>query len=253
VASWETFCAEIKAVDIDTLRDWVKKEEAKERKERERDQVNNARFASLEALRTHSVVPASPTAGIRNQMSRATIAAAPNQSNTRPANTPPDPFNAGGGGKGNLFPGTNANPRAPATEAQKAALRTRIAAFPMQPNTPAGLNAYRDQCRAWLAAFGANQKITELTGFPLLPGGTLPGSGECYVCGKAGHTRQNCPNKQVPFKERQWRSVCGTVLGHGRSAPAPVNLVQAVEDFGWMNSAGFEDNVGQGNGEGPST
>jgi hypothetical protein len=27
----------------------------------------------------------------------------------------------------------------------------------------------------------------------------------------------------------------------------------AEEDFGWMNSAGFEDNTGQGNGEGPST
>jgi hypothetical protein len=64
VASWETFCVEIKAVDINTLRDWGKKEEAKERKERERDQVNNAQFASLEALRTHSIVPTSPTAGI---------------------------------------------------------------------------------------------------------------------------------------------------------------------------------------------
>jgi len=253
VASWETFCAEIKAVDIDTLWDWVKKEEVKERKERERDQVNNARFVSLEALQTHSVIPASPTTGIRNQMSRVTIAAAPNQSNTCPANMPPNPFNAGSGGKGNLFPGTNANPRAPATEAQKAALRARIIAFPMQPNTPAGLDAYRDQCCAWLAAFGANQKITELTGFPLLPGGTPLGSGECYVCGKAGHTWQNCLNEQVPFKERQWRNVCGTILGHGRSASTPINFVQAVEDFGWMNSAGSEDNMGQGNRERPLT
>jgi hypothetical protein len=117
-------------------------------------------------------------------MGRATITAAPNQNNTHPANMPSDPFTAGGGGKGNLFPGTDANPRAPATEAQKAALCVHIAAFPMQPNTSAGLEAYRDQCRAWLAAFGANQKITELTGFPLLPGGTPLGSGECYICGK---------------------------------------------------------------------
>jgi hypothetical protein len=35
--------------------------------------------------------------------------------------------------------------------------------------------------------------------------------------------------------------------------PTPVNFVQAAqEDFGWMNSAGFEDNVQQGNEEGPS-
>jgi hypothetical protein len=123
VASWEVFCAEVKAVDIDILWDWVKKEEAKERKERERDQVNNARFASLEALQNHSVVPASPTARIRNQMSRVSITATPNQSNNRPANTPSNPFSAGGGGKGNLFSNANTNPQAPATEAQKAALR----------------------------------------------------------------------------------------------------------------------------------
>jgi hypothetical protein len=34
VASWEKFITEIKAVDIDTLRDWAKKEEANERKEK---------------------------------------------------------------------------------------------------------------------------------------------------------------------------------------------------------------------------
>jgi hypothetical protein len=56
-------------------------------------------------------------------------------------------------------------------------------------------------------------------------------------------------NEQVLFKERQWQSVCGTILGHGRSALAPINLVQATEDFVWMNSAGFKDNIGQGNGE----
>jgi hypothetical protein len=216
--------------------------------------ANNARFANLEALRTHSNTPASPTAGIRNQMSRTTITTGPNQNHARTVNTPADPFGAGAGGKGNLFPNTNTNPRAPATEAQKAALRVRIAAFPMQPNTPTGLENYRDQCRTWLATFGANQRITELTGFPLHPGGAPPGSGECYVCGKAGHSWLNCTNEQVPFKERHWRNVCGTILGHGRSTPAPVNLVRtAEEDFGWMNSAGFEDNTDQGNGEGPST
>ena len=252
IATWEKFCTEIKAIDIDILRDWVKKEEAKEMKEKERDEINNARFTHLESLRAHGTIPASPTAGIRNQMSRATITAGPNQNISRPTTLPADPFGAGGG-RGNLFSPTNASNRAPPTEAQKAALRARIAAFPMQPNTPAGSGSYRDQCRAWLTTFGASQRVNELTGFPLQPGGVLPGSGECYVCGKLGHMRPNCTNEQVPFKERQWRSICGTILGHGRTTTAPVNFVHAIqEDYGWMNTAGTEDNVQQGNGEGPS-
>lgn len=205
----------------------------------------------MEALRTHSITPASPTAGIRNQMSRATITMGPNQNNSHPVNTPTDPFGTSSRGKSNLF--TNTNPRAPATETQKAALRICIAAFPMQPDMPTGLENYRNQCHTWLATFGANQRITELTGFPLHPGGAPPSSGECYVCGKVGHSQPNCTNEQVPFKERHWRSICTTILGHGRSAPASVNFVKTAEDFGWMNSAGFKDNTGQENGEGPST
>ena len=252
VGTWEVFCTEIKAIDIDVLRDWVRKEEVKEKKEQERDEANNTRFANLEAFRNHNTTPASPTAGIRHQMSRTTIAAGPNQNNARPTNLAADPFGAGSGGRGNLFPATNVIARSPSTEAQKTAIRVRIAAFPMQLNTPVGINNYRDQCRAWLATFGANQKVTETTGFPLLPGGVPPGSGECYVCGKLGHMRTNCTNEQVPFREKQWRSICGTVLGHGRSAPTPVNFITNQDDFRWMHLAGSEDNVQQGNGEGPS-
>ena len=35
IGTWEAFCAEIKAIDINALRDWVRKEEGKEKKERE--------------------------------------------------------------------------------------------------------------------------------------------------------------------------------------------------------------------------
>jgi hypothetical protein len=184
-------------------------------------------------------------------MSRMTITTGPKQNNSRPANATTNHFSIGGGGKGNLF--ANANHRTPITEAQKDTIHVCITVFPIQPNTTARLNNYRDQCCAWLTTFGANQKITKLTGFLVHPGGVLPGSGECYVCGKGGHTWPNCTNEQVPFKERQWWSVCSTILGHGRLAPAPINLVQAAEDFRWMNSAGFKDNVNQGNREGPST
>jgi hypothetical protein len=42
VETWGVFCVKIKAIDIDTLRDWVRKEEVKERKEQEWDKANNA-------------------------------------------------------------------------------------------------------------------------------------------------------------------------------------------------------------------
>ena len=35
IGMWEVFCAEIKAININILRDWVRKEEVKEKKEQE--------------------------------------------------------------------------------------------------------------------------------------------------------------------------------------------------------------------------
>jgi hypothetical protein len=72
--------------------------------------ANNTWFVNLEALQTHSNTPISPTAGIRNQMSRTTIMMGPNQNHTHTVNTPADLFGGGSGGKGNLFPNTNTNP-----------------------------------------------------------------------------------------------------------------------------------------------
>jgi hypothetical protein len=59
-------------------------------------------------------------------------------------------------------------------------------------------------------------------------------------------------NEHVPFKERVWRNICRNILGHSRPPSTPINLVlPSQEDFTWMNSAGSEDNIQQGNGEGP--
>jgi hypothetical protein len=122
----------------------------------------------------------------------------------------------------------------------------------MLPYTPVGINNYCDQCWGWLTTFGANKKVTKATGFSLLPVGVPPGSGECYVCGKLGHMCANCTNKQVPFREKQWRGICGTVLRHGKSTLTLVNFIMNQDDFRWMHSAGSEDNIQQGNGQGPS-
>jgi len=159
-------------------------------------------------------------------MSRATIAVAPNQSNTCPANTPPDPFNAGGGGKRQpFFLAPTPNPQAPATEAQKACLTcTHHCISHANRNMPAGLDAYHDQCHAWLAAFGANQKITELNRlFLYSPEAHHWGSGGvlCLRERWAIHGR-NCPNEAGTI---QGKAVveCFVALffGHSRSVPTP--------------------------------
>lgn len=131
--SWQLFCQAIKAVELGHIRDGVRKYKEKMAEK----EVMAARLTHLESARASP--PPSPMAGIRNQMSRTTIASnQPNQAGggRQANNVNPNPFNAGGGGRGNLFP--PGAPRAPATEAQKQAVRIRIATYPAQPDMPAG-------------------------------------------------------------------------------------------------------------------
>lgn len=247
-ATWTTFCQAIKDVDLGHIRDGVKKH-------KERVAERNAIALRISRLEGGRTIPASPTAGIRNQMSKTTIstspAATPNQTNITQQNT----FGGTGGGRGNLF--TPNGQRPPATEAEKDALRKVIETYPLQDDTPAGRAAYLEQCRAWGRLYSTNQKVTDKTGFPLKPGTAPVSSGECYGCGRTGHNRQQCPapaNEQLNIREGNWRAICGRVLGrNSASHAAPVNFVREdTDEFAWMHTAGTGDFVAQGNGMGPS-
>jgi len=253
--SWTTFCAAIKAVDMGHIRDGVRKynEKTAEGAKLKEEIVKDLKHAQA--------VVASPTAAIRTQFRNTTISQ-PAPVSTNPT-TNANAFGGSGGGRGNLFAQNRppqvarmpSQPRAPATEADKAALRARLAAYPMQLDTVEGRAAYLGQLSAWKLAF-PSLRPSEHTGFPLKPGGALAGSGECYKCGKEGHRHPECSANQdqlIPPLEGTFRAICGSILGFSNRNAAQINFVDNAEEdeytwvFGNTNSQQF-----QGNGEGPS-
>ena len=205
----------------------------------------------------------SPTAAIRTQLRNTAISQpAPARPNTT-ANT--NPFGSTGGGRGNLFAAQNrpppiartpSQPRPPPTEADRAALRARLEAYPMQADTAEGIAAYLGQLKEWRATFPGTMKPTEHTGFPLRPGGAPAGSAECYKCGKTGHIRPECNATQeqlIPPLEGSFRAICGSVLGRSNRNAISINLVDDAEadEFAWVFGTATSQGL-QGNGEGPS-
>ena len=251
--SWTAFAQAIKDVDMGHIRDGVRKH-----KEKTTNEAQMRADINLLKQRTAGTVIGtvnSPTRAIRTQLANATISQQPT---TRAVQS--DPFSRGGGGGGNLFSGGGGgNPfgaraaRPPATEAEKATLRTSLTLYPIQPETPEGEATYLNQLRAWRQANG-EAHVTKSTGFPLRPGGAPPSSGECYNCGKTGHRRIDCQatgNSKIPQLEANFRAICGSILGQPSRRTAQVNYIAATgeDEFAWLNITPSGD---QGNGEGPS-
>jgi hypothetical protein len=208
-----------------------------------------ARLACIE--QATSVRPPSPTAAIRAQLARTTITG--QQPPQRQAYAPCQNTTAVTG-INQAIPYRPSQPRQPATEEQKAKIKERIAAWPIQPNSQPGNEVYADQLRQWRRMYGDNMRASEDTGFPLSPGTAPPCSGECYNCGQVGHDWRNCPaTESVNARERAWRSICGNVLGHAGTrrfaAPTQINAVIDNLDM-WLNTAPRFYQT-QGNGEGP--
>ncbi|KAF5374109.1 hypothetical protein D9615_008813 [Tricholomella constricta] len=254
-ADWTAFLATVRAVDIDHIRDGA----AELRKERDRQKRLDERMRMLEAMN-------SPTRAIRGQLANTSITVTAPK--TRQITTlEGNPFlNAGGGqgslsyatvGGGRVAGGTAARtPRPPPTEADRVALRARLAEMLHHPNTEAGRTAHQAQQRAWIEKHGAETKVTELTAYPLRPG-TLPAnSNECFGCGQSGHIAPKCPlpmERRLNIREADWRAICRSVLRI--TFATPVRYI-AIDDYGGIAavepSAYIEELEDQGNGEGPS-
>lgn len=248
--SWTTFLQAIRDIEMDYIRDGV---EAWKKEQSEQDTIKK-RIQFLEKL------SASPTAPLRHQMTSFNIGN-PQQSSPqapRQATTPSvNPFNGTTGGSGNLFypsasptkPSQNTTPRPPATQADRAALLVALQKYPHHPVSEAGRKAHQAQQADWIKAHGLNAVVTESTPYPLRPGTSSVGSGECFTCGFQGHMGRRdgstCGgNRALHPHEQTWRAICSRILRQTRVA-ANVQMV-AVDDYGttWQDV--------QGNEEGPS-
>ncbi|KAF5385081.1 hypothetical protein D9615_000997 [Tricholomella constricta] len=262
-ANWTAFLTTVRAVDIDHIRDGA----AELRKERERQKRVDDRMRTLEAMN-------SPTRAIRTQLAHTSIVT-PTQKPRHAAITDVNPFltasggqgnlsytvaspTAGGGGAGRGGGGTGARAaRPPPTEADRVALRARLALMVHHPDTEAGRTAHQAQQRAWIEKYGADTRVTELTPYPLRPG-TLPAnSNECFGCGLAGHIAPRCPlptERKLNIREADWRAICRSILRIVYATP--VRYV-VIDDYGGLAavkpSAYIEEvDENQGNGDGPS-
>jgi hypothetical protein len=105
----------------------------------------------------------------------------------------------------------------------------------MQLDTLEGTAAYLRQ----LTAAKPSLRPMEHTGFPLKPGGVLPGLGECYKCGKEGHRHPECSANQdqliLPLEGTFW-VICGSILGFSNRNATQINFIDNVEEdeYTWV-------------------
>jgi hypothetical protein len=73
------------------------------------------------------------------------------------------------------------------------------------PDTPDGQHAYAAAVTTFYTTFGLDAKSSVSRPHPLSPG-TLPaGSGECWRCGRGGHSKVSCSNQPIPEQEQRYR------------------------------------------------
>ena len=121
VTDWTTFIAAVKAIKIEKLKAQAKTE----KDQAERDRATKTEIDQLRAqIEKLTLASATRQTGQSHQIAQPTF-----DRTTPSASTP----------------GRNRQPRAPATEAEKAAIQQKLKAYPHQPDTDAGRVTYRRQ------------------------------------------------------------------------------------------------------------
>jgi hypothetical protein len=127
------------------------------------------------------------------------------------------------------------------------------------PNTEEGRRKYTAAVARWLQKYGNVRPDWGTDHFPLTPGTSPLGSAECYLCGKAGHRRDNCPPTSIPIPDNEANlraRINGLVRGRVRFAESPgalpVFIIDAEEvaidtNVYDTSSLQFRDEENQGN------
>lgn len=227
--NWREFTTGIQNIPIDRINDGV--DEQRKRDKRMDDlaaQFRNATIAQAPSqARTQSYQPAPTTRQ-------------PYQPTPTPRNTyQPRP------------PQTNTDEQVP-TALQISDMEIRISRIPHRPNTPAGMADYAKDLTRWLD-FNPSNHVSAETGYPLMPGTSQVGTGDCWSCGIATsprHDSRSCTaTVKVPAKERIWRRLAFNVLKY-RARTEQVNSVQFVGN--WYDAYNPSSPSESGNGDGLS-
>ncbi|KAJ7158061.1 hypothetical protein C8R46DRAFT_907967 [Mycena filopes] len=223
-ADWAAFVKAIRDVDTGELEQEMK-EKREEKEERER-------LARLVEQRTGP--QASPTAGIRAQLTNARIGAPypPQPPRTQYQPQPPRAQYQAPAPTGAPF-----QLQQPLEGEQRRIFLEAIARITHHPDTEAGRRAHGDQQQDWVRVHG-NVDPTVDTPYPLRPGCAPVNSGECFRCGHQGHTnfQQRCAalrEQALNVKEQRWRRIATAAL---KEVPTGVRAVGFaswdVDDYG---------------------
>lgn len=115
-------------------------------------------------------------------------------------------------------------------------------ALPIHPNTPAGRALYNAQITQWNLD-NPGQYVSETRPYPLSPGTTPVGSGECWKCGMLGHTSPSCQSTNpIPTIEGRWRSIAGTIKR--TCTPAVTSNINYVgNDNSWATKEDYDQHI----------
>lgn len=105
------------------------------------------------------------------------------------------------------------------------------------PHNPEGLVQYRKNIREYERKWGQYTLPTPFNPYPLSPGTSPLGSGECYNCGKTDppHRMAECIQLPVPRTEMEWRRREGARLRYATpypptpGTPTPVRLMTIAD------------------------
>jgi hypothetical protein len=233
--NWITFVANVKAINIEELKEQAKAEKAY--------RALTDKVEKLNVTDTHQTSNQS-TQRYRTNQQASYVRPSGGNAATQQGPQRPGPYTTG--------PATGPQLRAPATDVERADMRQRLQNYPHQADTDAGQTAYGCQMAQWTAGRGGNDLVTRKTPVPLRPGTAAVCSGECYRCGTHAHIAARCPVPQghanhLSAEESRWRVLCASTLGQVNRATGVQVYLTGIEADTWQGWGDGEQDEEQGN------